>query len=74
MQSRNEWMVNRSNIVIALWDGSEKGGTYNCLKYAKSKIVLDKSDLQIVNYWDTFKQLQNKYNGECSLVGKATGS
>jgi uncharacterized phage-like protein YoqJ len=34
MQKRNEYMVDNSDIVIAVWDGS-KGGTYNCVKYAE---------------------------------------
>lgn len=36
MQKRNEWMVDHSDLVIAVWDGS-KGGTANCVTYAKSK-------------------------------------
>ena len=36
MQIRNEWMVDRANKVIAIWDGT-KGGTGNCVEYAKSK-------------------------------------
>lgn len=34
MQRRNEYMVNNSDIVIAVWDGT-RGGTYNCVKYAE---------------------------------------
>ena len=34
MQKRNEYMVDNSDIVIAVWDGT-KGGTYNCVQYAK---------------------------------------
>ena len=34
MQKRNEYMVNLADMVIAVWDGS-KGGTSNCVKYAK---------------------------------------
>ncbi|WP_141400996.1 SLOG family protein [Lacrimispora amygdalina] len=34
MQIRNEYMVNISNVVIAVWDGS-RGGTGNCVEYAK---------------------------------------
>ena len=34
MQLRNEWMVNRSEAVIAVWNGEEKGGTWNCIQYA----------------------------------------
>lgn len=36
MQKRNEFMVDNSDIVVAIWDGSKKGGTYNCVKYAKT--------------------------------------
>jgi uncharacterized phage-like protein YoqJ len=36
MQKRNEWMVDNSDLVVAVWDGSN-GGTGNCVKYAKSK-------------------------------------
>lgn len=34
MQTRNCWMVDNSNAIIAAWDGSE-GGTANCVKYAE---------------------------------------
>lgn len=44
MQLRNQFMVDNSEVVIAVWDGS-KGGTGNCVKYAKSKgkriIIID---------------------------------
>jgi uncharacterized phage-like protein YoqJ len=33
-QERNEWMVNHADILIAVWTGKKKGGTYNCVKYA----------------------------------------
>lgn len=36
MQLRNQHMVNSSDILIAIWDGST-GGTKNCIDYAKSK-------------------------------------
>jgi uncharacterized phage-like protein YoqJ len=35
MQVRNKHMVNSSDKVCALWDGST-GGTANCIEYAKS--------------------------------------
>lgn len=35
MQIRNQWMVNNSDKLIAVWDGTN-GGTGNCVKYAKS--------------------------------------
>lgn len=38
MQSRNEFMVDHSHLVLAWWDGSP-GGTANCLRYAVSRGV-----------------------------------
>ena len=37
MQKRNEYMVNKSNLVIAFWNGEESGGTWNTINYAKRK-------------------------------------
>ena len=36
MQVRNEWMVDRSDYVIAVWNGMKSGGTWNCITYAHS--------------------------------------
>lgn len=36
MQKRNEYMVDKADIVFAVWDGT-KGGTGNCVNYAKEK-------------------------------------
>lgn len=36
MNKRNEWMVDNSRYVIAVWDGA-KGGTGNCVNYAVKK-------------------------------------
>ena len=47
MQKRNEWMVDHSDLVLALWNGSN-GGTKNCVDY-----VL-KRDKVLVNLWDKF--------------------
>ena len=33
MQVRNEWMVNKSDYVVAVWDGT-KGGTGNCVNFS----------------------------------------
>lgn len=35
MQQRNKYMVDNCDILIAVWNGNKKGGTYNCLKYAE---------------------------------------
>ena len=45
MQRRNEWMVDRCDEVIALWDGSA-GGTGNCVRYAR------KVGRPVVNLWN----------------------
>lgn len=37
MQKRNEYMIDRCDILLAVWDKIASGGTYNCVKYAKSK-------------------------------------
>ena len=34
MQRRNELMVDDADLVLALWDGVEQGGTWNCIEYA----------------------------------------
>lgn len=36
MQERNVWMVDNSDMVLGVWDGTP-GGTKNCLHYAYSK-------------------------------------
>lgn len=36
MQKRNEAMVDASDLVIAVWDGTD-GGTANCVRYAQRK-------------------------------------
>lgn len=47
MQIRNAWMVDHAKMGIALYDGSQKGGTYNCITYAKQQgkfiLVIDPS-------------------------------
>ena len=45
-QMRNEWMVDRSNLVIAVFNG-QKGGTKNTVDYAKRKSI------KVVNVLDS---------------------
>lgn len=50
MQHRNEWMVDHSMLTFAAYNGG-KGGTYNCLKYARDQgnlIYTMNSKLRIV--------------------------
>lgn len=44
MQIRNEWMVDRADKLIAVWDGT-RGGTGSCVEYAlKKKKTIDRID------------------------------
>lgn len=36
MQARNEYMVDKANILLAVWDKTP-GGTANCVKYAQEQ-------------------------------------
>lgn len=44
MQDRNEWMVDNSDTVLAVWDGTS-GGTGNCVIYAQK----EKKEIEIIN-------------------------
>lgn len=48
MHIRNEWMVDNSDMVLAMWNGSP-GGTGSCIKYAQ------KQSKPIINLYDQFK-------------------
>jgi len=49
MQQRNKWMVDGSDLVVALWNGTD-GGTANCIKYA------NKVGKPVVNLWEEFSR------------------
>lgn len=36
MQARNAWMVKRSQICLAIWDGRDEGGTFMTVNMARS--------------------------------------
>lgn len=37
MQIRNQWMVDHAMVVMAVWDGKQSGGTWNCIQYARQR-------------------------------------
>lgn len=37
MHKRNQYMVDKSDLVLAIWNGEFSGGTWNAIKYAKSR-------------------------------------
>lgn len=45
MHARNRYMVDKSDAVIAIWNGKQEGGTFSTLTYAQKKqkkvVVLD---------------------------------
>lgn len=48
MQERNKWMVDNSDQVLALWNGTT-GGTANCVAYA------EKVGKPIINLWEKYE-------------------
>lgn len=42
---RNKWIIDRSGLVLAAWDGTESGGTWNAIQQANS------SGIPVINYW-----------------------
>lgn len=49
MNTRNAWMVDRADLVLALYDGGESGGTANCVRYARAK------EVRVENLWPDWK-------------------
>lgn len=35
--NRNHYMVDNADVLVSVWDGSTKGGTFECTKYAMKK-------------------------------------
>lgn len=52
MFARNERIVNDSDILLALWNGTS-GGTANCVDYA------DRQDVQVINCWNSYERFLN---------------
>jgi uncharacterized phage-like protein YoqJ len=52
MQKRNQYIVDNCDILIALWDGKEYGGTWNCIRYGKEK---GKKIVNVYQSWIKFK-------------------
>ena len=53
MHIRNQYMVDNTTKVIAMWDGFENGGTWQCIKNAQSKYK------QIVNLFPEYIKAKN---------------
>jgi uncharacterized phage-like protein YoqJ len=55
MQTRNVWMVDHSDGILALHNGDRFGGTFNCLRY---NARADRKPVH--NYWLVFVRLANE--------------
>jgi len=51
MQKRNEYMMDRATLCLALYNGKPKGGTANAVAYA------ERIGLQILNLWSSWERL-----------------
>lgn len=60
MQVRNEYMVDKSDIVLSVWNGS-KGGTFNCVNYARVK------NKPVYNISPTSLKIEKIASNECEL-------
>ena len=64
MQKRNRYMVDKSDVVLAIWNGKYDGGTWNTIKYARSKgkmiryVLLNENGAEYV--WDIKKHILQK--------------
>jgi ribA/ribD-fused uncharacterized protein len=45
MEARNAFMVDHAQLLLAFWSGKQRGGTANCVRYAK------RVGIKIVNGW-----------------------
>jgi uncharacterized phage-like protein YoqJ len=52
--NRNKWMVDNSDLVIAVWNGDKAGGTFHCIDYAKKK------GKEIINLWPEIQKSLSK--------------
>jgi uncharacterized phage-like protein YoqJ len=55
-QHRNVWMVDNSEALLALWDGSS-GGTANCVNYALLK------QARVINVWPAWERFRAQRTG-----------
>lgn len=51
MEIRNQWMVDRSIYVAAVWNQQRTGGTYNCINYAVNTRQIPVLNLD-PNHWE----------------------
>lgn len=60
MMARNKWMVDRADVVLALWDGRADGGTAHTVRYAGLCRV------RVVNVWDKWEVRRDTINARAT--------
>ena len=61
MQARNRYMVDKSDIVLAIWNEKYDGGTWDTIKYARSKgkmiryIILSEDGAEYTRNYERWK-------------------
>jgi uncharacterized phage-like protein YoqJ len=61
LHRRNEWMVNRAGLLVALWDGSS-GGTAACMRYAA------KVGTATINVWPLWQTHLGRWTSSASTL------
>lgn len=51
LDKRNRYMIDKADIVLALFNGEERGGTYNAIRYAQLK------GKEVINVWNMFDSM-----------------
>lgn len=50
---RDEWMADRADVVVALWDGEKQGGTWKTVRHATHG---GKNVLNVMPLWERWRQ------------------
>jgi len=52
MLLRDEYIVNNSDILVALWNREKSGGTYHTVSYA------EKQNVETINLWQQWEKVK----------------
>lgn len=56
LQIRNEYLVDNCSILVAIWDGEKKRGTWNCLRYG-----IPKDHLNTIIHYNPTNNFKREY-------------
>jgi uncharacterized phage-like protein YoqJ len=70
MQARNQWMVDRADRLLAVWNGVRDGGTWNCIRYAES-VSKPWSQLAVApGTWEEARRIEALESGNSAAVAE----